>query len=426
MTARRGLLWGVVLVALLAAGYFIYKKYFEWVDVEVDIPMSVQARKHDLLAASRYLDHLGYQSVMINSSDFYQQLVPVTDTIVLQTVPDSLPVDAYDRLLNWVDRGGHLMIGLNGNNESEAALEFLESLGINHTDDFESPPDGSTNKGNDTYLFEIDGLEQGDPITVEMDLQHLFTLWAGTSVTLRGLVQDLFAFVQMEFGSGHVSVFADSQFWSNEQIGNKDNARLLASSVAELAVAGGSIYISDKNTNLPGVFTLIWQRWRWFCLLVAVLGCAWLRQAWVRFGPIGKEPESRSNNFARHLLAVAQFQERHQSADRLLSAARQRVLNRYTTSKDTKVIGSTSAVSDRSGGHASGHAQGQATEQAAGQAVGHAVSRPENHAEILYRVQQASGLPVEQVEQALFKSANRANILRVASTLQAIDRPVEK
>ena len=178
MTVRATLLWGTLCVVLLVASYLGYKKYFEWVEVEVEGPMSVQARKHDLLAASRYLNSLGFDTDRIDSSDFFAQLPPVTDTILLQTVPDTLPDAAYTRLLGWVKQGGHLLIGLSGDNEGDAVDEFFESLGITHTREFERLPQTASTTptlaaqknthSDSSYKFSVDGLESSDPVTIEM------------------------------------------------------------------------------------------------------------------------------------------------------------------------------------------------------------------------------------------------------------------
>ena len=422
MTVRSTLLWGALALVLCVAGYVWVKKNIEWVEVEIDGPTSVKARKHELLAASRYLNKLGYQTENIDSSDFYNTLSPVTDTILLQTLPDSLPEDAYDRLLNWVQRGGHLMVGLSGVNEGDAPVEFMESLGITHTREFEKPAKATVPHAiaNDrgTYPFVIEGLSADDSLVAEMDLQHMFALLAGTPVSMSGQVQGLFAFAQMEFGSGRVTVFADPHFWGNEQIGFRDNARLLAASIASYSAVGSTIHISDRNTNLPGVFTMLWQRWQWLCLLMIVLGLALLRQAWVRFGPIHKLPEVRSNNFARHLLAVAQFQGRHQSIDQLLDPARQRVLNRFISG-----VGQHQAVPLTSTANDSGIATDSQNVLPASAAVAPGVEV--DRSELLCRVQQVSGVSIEQLEDALFNSANQASIVQIAHTLQTLDRRVK-
>lgn len=52
MTVRSTLLWGALALVLCVAGYVWVKKNIEWVEVEIDGPTSVQARKHELLAAA--------------------------------------------------------------------------------------------------------------------------------------------------------------------------------------------------------------------------------------------------------------------------------------------------------------------------------------------------------------------------------------
>ena len=392
MNARSAALWTALLIALLVLGYMWVNKNIEWVEEEVDGPMSLQARKHDLLAASRYLDELGYQSEMIHSGDFFSYYTPHTDTILLQTLPSTLTDSAYDRLLNWVDNGGHLIFGLDGSGLDEAPAAWLESLGVTPTQQFESPQNST-----DSFTLTIDGIALDEPLTVSIDPSVLFTLWAGTPVSINGRIQELFAFAQMEHGAGHVSVFADQYLWGNDHIGNNDNARLLAAVIAQRATIGSTVYISDTSTSLPGVFTMLWQRLRWFCVLMIVLGVALLRRSWVRFGPVQTLPETRSNNFARHLLAVAQFQGRYQSVDRLLGPARQRVLSRYASTATPVAAVSANDETETTG-----------------------------QAELIFRAQQASQLPAGQIEKALFKSANKATILQVATTLQALDRVVEK
>ncbi len=423
MTVRSTLLWSALLLALCVAGYSWFKNNVEWVEVEIDGPMSVQARKHDLLAASRYLQKLGYQTETIDTSDFYDKPTSTTDTILLQTLPDSLPDNAYERLLDWVERGGHLMVGLSGDNEGEASVEFMESLGITHTREISSPSQATVPHvvANDrsTYSVEIEGLPASDSMIVDMDLDHAFTLWAGTPVSVSGRVQGLFAFVHMEYGAGHVTVFADPHLWGNEQIGFADNARLLATSVASYSTDRGTVYISDRNTNLPGVFSMLWQRLQWFCVLMIVLGLALLRQAGVRFGPIEKGVDVRSNNFARHLLAVAQFQCRYQSTDRLLRPARQRVINRFTSGD-----GQHQSVLRDDAANDSNTTSASESGDAASSPVASAVVV--ERSDLVNRAQQATGVPVSQIESALFKSANQASILQIASTLQVLDRAVEK
>lgn len=392
MNARSAVLWTALALALLVLGYLWVDKHIEWVEEEVDGPMSLQARKHDLLAASRYLEQLGYHSEMIQSGDFFSYYTPHTDTILLQTLPGTLTESAYDRLLNWIENGGHLIVGLNGYELDEAPAAFLESLGITPTREFES-----SQQETDSFTFTIDGIALDEPLTVSMGPSVLFTLWAGTPVSINGRIQELFSFAQMEYGAGHVSVFADQHLWGNDHIGDEDNARLLATVIGQRAATGSTVYISDTSTSLPGVFTMLWQRLRWFCVLMMVLGLALLRRSWVRFGPLQTLPETRSNNFARHLLAVAQFQGRYQSVDRLLGPARQRVLSRYASTATPVAAVSANDESETS-----------------------------QQAELIFRAQQASQLPAGQIESALFKSANKATILQVASTLQALDRVVEK
>ena len=135
-------------------------------------------------------------------------------------------------------------------------------------------------------------------------------------------------FAQMEYGAGHVSVFADQYLWGNDHIGDEDNARLLATGLGSVRQPVAR-FTSATPVPVCQCITMLWQRLRWFCVLMMVLGLALLRRSWVRFGPLQTLPETRSNNFARHLLSVAQFQGRYQSVDQLLGPARQRVLSRY-------------------------------------------------------------------------------------------------
>ncbi len=384
--SKKRLMLSIVLILVFSSALTVYyKKNFEWTEVEVEGPISESARKHHFLAASRFITRLGYHTSNIESAEFFSNYPPVTDTIVLMTIPDLLTESALERMLDWINDGGHLIVGLDPNGSSDAARDFLYTLGVVPTIDF--------NAYDEYSIFQVYGGSDTEPLEVEMYLEHQFDVYSELPLSRSGGVEDLLAFAQFPHQNGLVTVFAEPYLWANIHIAGFDHAKLFKTVVADHASTHDTIHISDTSIAMPGVFSLLWNQFKYLCLILVVIGLALLRRSTVRFGPIQQHIEPRSNNFARHLQATAQFRCRYQSGNTVLEATRKQLLSKFAGTKQKNVTPDNAA---------------QKTELVTG-------------------IQRGIDLTSEQIESALFDSnIQRKAILPIVQSLQTIKRSAEK
>ena len=121
-------LWGLVavLTAIVLVGYFQFTEEYE---TQIWTGQSKEARVNPYLAAQKFLES---RDVVIESTldTLNFDTIDVGDIVVLTEV-DSMLVSKsrIDAALNWVERGGFLLVG--ANQESEAGSSILDHFDIN-------------------------------------------------------------------------------------------------------------------------------------------------------------------------------------------------------------------------------------------------------------------------------------------------------
>lgn len=320
LSAKPVVLTSVVL-AILIIGFISARKYVEWEEVDIPVGYSAEAIAHDLLASRRYLQAFDYQVTDITDLDFYKNLPPADSVILSSYLPTDLPESLYDNLRQWINDGGHLITGVSDSHSSSdqsAYVNFIHSFGI------------STRSVYWEQAEELDGIYSlttaTDSEAVSVYLNPLYAMNlsdTGNAIMAAGNDDDYY-FLQLQDGTGYFTVTADSYLFSNWSIGDSDNALLLSRLIE--TTNPSDIWISDSPASFTGVFTLIWERFKWLVLVLAALLLAILRRESTRLGPLQTLSDNRSSNFSQHLLAMAGFQFRHGNTDRLLESTRARVI----------------------------------------------------------------------------------------------------
>jgi len=120
-------LWALVAVftALLSVGYFFFTEEYE---TKIWTGQSKEARVNPYLAAQKFLES---RDVVVESTldtlDFDK--IDVGDVVVLTEVDSMLVSQSrIDAALNWVERGGFLLVG--ANQESEGGNSILDHFDI--------------------------------------------------------------------------------------------------------------------------------------------------------------------------------------------------------------------------------------------------------------------------------------------------------
>lgn len=288
-------------------------------EVEIEIGYRGKARRDPFLAAERFLEE----------NDFYVSVHtwfgagPPPDAAVVATAQSFDSRGTTDSVLNWVSRGGNLLLLLDGGEtfrddfddeplkkKTKARTErteLLEKLGIGEAHD------------SDTSLkVKFDDVQT----TVEMPgrfkwkdghapARTIFSAGDGGSIGLTSFLR----------GKGRVTIAAHAKPFRNRYIGEGDNAWLL------LRLIGQSD--ADEVWFLNGVkvsfFGMLWEH-GWMALIAAtVLLAMWLWRSLPRFGPLRATEETGMRDFAEHLSLTGAFLWRHRQHAHLIAPLREAV-----------------------------------------------------------------------------------------------------
>lgn len=134
--------------------------------------------------------------------------------------------------------------------------------------------------------------------------------WAGNDAAV--------GFLQIEVGSGLLTVMADINIFNSSQIGMFDHALLL-----QVLTEYADQVIFLMGVNAPNLLQLLWRNFFELCIVTLVALLAWVVYRARRFGPVLMQMELGRRSFAEHIFAVGDFLWRNKKTDHLLDAARQ-------------------------------------------------------------------------------------------------------
>lgn len=324
--AKSILVPGVVIgiLALIAWSFF---QFFEWKEVDVRSGYSNEANEHQFLAASRYLAEYDYQVEAVTGLDFFADLPPASHVILTQFLPADLPDSHYRKLTDWITNGGHLISGVIDTSEDSATRDFLKQFDARTESIDWEQYDSVDDK---TSEFSIPA--GSEPLSIEIEPDYRIVLNSNTTPELGLKNYHFYNLVQIKKGKGTLTLTSDNTIFSNWNIDSKDNA-LLLKRIVESSDAP-TIWINDTVVSFQGVFSLIWEKFKWIVLLLAALLVLLLRRFSVRLGPLEKFPDTESNNFSQHLLAMTRFHYRHGNSQQILTSTRNKLIRKTAAGKE--------------------------------------------------------------------------------------------
>jgi hypothetical protein len=336
-------LLGAVVVAGLAAWWL---HTYERVERLVPMPRIGEARRNPLYALQVALqkDGVAVQSrrrLQLQASG-KEPAVPlaVRDTVVVYNDPRTLTEAEVDRLLHWVDRGGHLVVrtpppGLLGSSARVPLLARLqlEPLGRDRTDceevrgvsaqrgvaeDADAPADGRDDtdaahaRAHDVGLLFCGG--------------RRFTLVGANPVQSWGDLKRGYVFARITRGDGSVDVLADLDFLDSDRL-DAPEGFLLARQLLQPNFAAGTVHLVYA-AQMPSLWlTLIRNSWMAWGPLLLALAC-WLWRRMQRFGPPFASPAIERRSLLEHIVASGEHAYRYGYAHLLYDAARDAFLAR--------------------------------------------------------------------------------------------------
>jgi len=309
MSLQRRLLIGFVIGGVIAASVIWFFATHERVDDKRWVGPSGEARVRQFLAAERLAERMGLPARELRS-------LPDVDTLgaggvlLLPNRRQSLDPRRIERLLAWVQGGGHLIV------EAELAPvsdPLLDQLEVRRR---EAPVPARP------LLVDLPG--ETRQLKVAMASRVALEPPTGRLV-FRARSGDTLRLASFTRGRGMVTVAASLNFARNFSIGDDDHAELFwrlvrATPARELAVYWNPLRLSLWDFLVEHAAAVL--------VAVAALLAAWLWRIAPRFGPVAPDAPPARRRLLDHLRASGRYYWAQGLRERLVAAARDAVLRR--------------------------------------------------------------------------------------------------
>jgi len=325
-TRLRWLLAVALLLVVAVPLTILFLRTHERVTRVETLPPQGEARYNPLYVLGQALRADGLEANARPRLDLTAMALQPHDTVVLLQDSAALPPTTARALLDWVERGGHLIVRTPPLTADDAADDtadngpLLDMLGV----------DG-TSRRNACAPFHV----ADDVNHVEFCDSRRFDVDPPTGIRVAQAWRDEehgHVFVRLRRAAGTVDVLADLNFMKNSAApgvdGLHDKAhRDLARYVLAPNYGKGTVWLV-YGTRPPS----LWQRvfhdgWPvWVPLLLALLGWLWLRAQ--RMGSLLPSPAVERRSLLEHVRASGEHLLRYGKAPLLYDAVRQAFLNR--------------------------------------------------------------------------------------------------
>jgi hypothetical protein len=350
----------------------------------IEIPRGYhgEAARNAYLAAQRLLERLGTPTRSFADLSSLADLPPENGTLIVPTARRALGKARARELLEWVERGGHLVVVswqlfddparepdlvldpigvrqyLNESSGEEPEAEEPESdapsieppplsppplvpqppvpapvgppplvtMASNVSDEGEAPEPEIAR----AYLP-----DREQPLEVEFDPAFRFELSPVANDTEVFAIADANGahLVTVRVGRGYVTALTDDYFLTHPKIAEWDHAELVYR-LAHFEGRSGPVWIVFGD-EYPSALALV-LRYAWMVVVSAlVLLALWLWSASRRFGPLAPDPPHERRELMEHVRAAGRFQWRRNAAPALFQATREalfaRVRERHPT-----------------------------------------------------------------------------------------------
>lgn len=354
MRGRAGIVFVVtVLLAVLAVYGYWLEANFETREREVVTGVSEKARRNPLLAAERFLNAIGREVVSVSGRDRLLEPPAPGDVLLVNRFSANLPVEREEALVEWMSRGGHLILapGRPWDEETETGgSRFLEGFGIRleegaacgcpedesaaadadelELEEWESPEEGSeladeagAEEEQEGIVATLPGREEALAVSFDADLilRDIDEI-SDWRIGEEGATHLL----QIWLGEGRLTVLSDIGFLHNEQIGELDHAAFLAS----LVEGGGKIWLL-YSSNMPSLLSLLWDNQPYILVSLCLAVVLWV---WWLTGFTGARrmlSGTPRRNLLEHLDAAAAYAWRVDRARQMSAASRQAVFRAW-------------------------------------------------------------------------------------------------
>lgn len=364
----------IVLFALLLALWYYN---LEWEEKEIDLGPSPEARRNPVLALQRLLEQRGQPVQLVRGFAGLERLqfgdTPIgpRDALVLLNTGRSLRQSQVDRLWQWMETGGRVLVAVDNPYFDMSALDadpLLDQLGLelvgrywsslDEEDDAESAESSEEEESTETANEDAESTESSEsseapqpteeddedadeqkctwqdvtlPVSLDAEDSEVSMEFVsgvsfadiGTEARVLSAYEDKLFLLHQTVGAGEIYAIPAMQALQNENIHCADNAYVLWRMLGD----------SDKvwlvlNADSPSFWRHLWQLSAFGCLALLCALAIWLWHRVPRFGPVLQREITGRRQFLDHIQATAQFLFRKQGNDALITPLREEILQR--------------------------------------------------------------------------------------------------
>ncbi len=351
----------IAVLLLLGGGIFWFLANFEKKEFEERSYMSPAAYSNPYLAATRYLEKTGYEAEAVRGLGLLTELPSTNDTIFIARMPSGLRHKLRDSLLDWVNKGGHLMFlpGQNDNSnpnlpsfssrigftpildtvsEEECGCSEEEEDGLVEESEHaertgQETGDNESDKGQNEVEDTDDGyhpfervihIEAGDyQLSIErngyLSLEDT-SKTASYSIPADYILEyteekdltrnDNYQLVEAEndwllrydIGRGKITVLSDTRFLTNNLLSERDHAFFLSYLIGR----SEKVWII-YSSNVDSLFKTSWHSFPLFWISLALMALSALWRYQVRIGPLKTIDNKENGSILAHIDASAAY-----------------------------------------------------------------------------------------------------------------------
>jgi hypothetical protein len=324
--SRRSLLITGLLVVAVAVGGWLFNYFYKAVDEDIYLPPQGEAAFNPLYALKKSLQAQGIRAISYPSLNPAGLALGPRDTLVLFTRPEALAPAQAQRLLDWVQQGGHLVMPGPDSSGDPGPLAAGLGLKSRYADDDASKDSDDDDSYNDCQEI---GPGKQDKETAFTDCATRFISSSRDFVLSGGDDQHGYRFGRREFGQG-VATVTNLSFLDNRRLESPVSQELAYQLLAP-RLGQGSVHLV-YSADVPSLWRLM-LLYGWPALLPLALALAcWLALRSQRFGPVLPRPPTHRRALLEHVQAAGEFAYRRGRASALhtsvLNLFRQRLQRR--------------------------------------------------------------------------------------------------
>jgi len=298
----------LALAGFVALGVWAFPKLFKPVTEQVPLPPTGEAAYNPLYALKLALRRQGRDAQAWPSLAAAEHALGADDTLLLYDRPEAMGEAQARRLLDWVDRGGHLVMP--GPPARAESGPLASAIGLRA---LAPKPDKAAKDKQDDELEDLFGAHECVQLRARMPVKKGDETWLCDPPfvpTLSGFrlgggdPVGGWRFARREFGRGLVTV-AELDYLDNERL-RRPEARAMAFQLLAPRLDRGRMHLV-YSADVPSLLRLLLMH-AWMVLLPLALAlAAWLLWRGQRFGPLQPVPEPRRRALLEHVQAAGEF-----------------------------------------------------------------------------------------------------------------------